>query len=341
MADLRFAAFGAGFWVPFQLAGWQELDGVKCVAIYNRTVSKAEAIARQFGIPSVYGDPDELLRCENLDFVDIITAPWTHSRLVRLAAEHKLPVICQKPMGMSYAEAAEMVQICRHAGVPFLIHENWRWQTPIRQLKLILDSGVIGTPFRSSIGQISAFPVFTYEPNLKEWEQYILADMGSHLLDTARFLFGEASLLYCQTHRIHADIKGEDVATVMLLMGKQTTVTVKLGYAETPIEQDVFPNTHIFVEGSKGSAEIGKDDWVRVTTVSGTKAKRYPPPRYGWSDPDYLPFHASIVPCNRNLLEALRREKTAETNGEDNLRTMKLVYAAYDSASSGEAISLD
>ena len=228
MADLRFAAFGAGFWAPFQLAGWQELEGVECVAIYNRTVSKAEEVARRFGIPSVYGDPEELLCRERLDFVDIITAPWTHCHLVKLAARYKLPVICQKPMGMSYPEAEGIVHACRQASVPFFIHENWRWQTPIRQLKTVLDSGAIGKPFRARISQVSAFPVFSYEPNLKEWERYILADMGSHLLDTARFLFGEARLLYCHTHRIHPDIKGEDVATAMLLMENQTTVTVDL-----------------------------------------------------------------------------------------------------------------
>jgi predicted dehydrogenase len=340
MADLRFAAFGAGFWAPFQLAGWMELGGVKCVAIYNRTLSKAEEVARHFGIPAVYSDPEELLRRESLDFVDIITAPWTHSWLVRLAAKYQRAVICQKPMAMSYPEANEMVQTCQKAGVPFFIHENWRWQKPVRELKKILDEGTIGTPFRARISQISAFPVFSFEPNLKEWEQYILADMGSHLLDTARFLFGEASLLCCQTHRVHPDIKGEDVATVMMLMGKQTTVTIEIGYAETPIELDVFPNTLIFVEGDKGTAEIGKDYWIRVTNKTGTYARRCLPPRYRWSDPEYLPFHASIVPCNQNLLGALRGEGQAETIGEDNLKTVELVFAAYESAASCKTVRM-
>jgi D-apiose dehydrogenase len=48
--------------------------------------------------------------------------------------------------------------------------------------------------------------------------------MGSHILETARFLFGEASALYCQTRRIHGEIKGEDVATVMMTMGGATIV---------------------------------------------------------------------------------------------------------------------
>jgi D-apiose dehydrogenase len=63
---------------------------------------------------------------------------------------------------------------------------------------------------------ISGFPVFNNQPFLKELEQFILTDLGSHTLDTARFLFGEASSLYCQTRRIHADIRGEDVATIMM-----------------------------------------------------------------------------------------------------------------------------
>ena len=47
MSKRRFAVFGAGFWSRFQLAGWQELDGAECVALYNRTLYKAEALARE------------------------------------------------------------------------------------------------------------------------------------------------------------------------------------------------------------------------------------------------------------------------------------------------------
>jgi predicted dehydrogenase len=42
--------------------------------------------------------------------------------------------------------------------------------------------------------------------------------------------------------------------------------------------------------------------------------------------------HSSIVPCNANLLAAIKGEGTAETSGEDNLKTVRLVFAAYDSA---------
>ncbi|MGH9846230.1 MAG: Gfo/Idh/MocA family protein [Blastocatellia bacterium] len=330
--NLRFAILGTGFWARYQLAGWRELAGVECVALYNRTRGKAEALAREFGVAAVYDNAEEMLEREDLDFVDIITSVETHSELVHLAAHYKTPVICQKPMAPTLEAAEQMARACRDAGAPLFIHENWRWQAPIRHFKNVLASGEIGRPFRARIEMKSGFPVFKNQPFLAELEQFILTDLGSHLLDAARFLFGEAESLYCQIHRAHPRIKGEDLATVMMKMGGQTTVLCEMAYAENYLERERFPETFIFVEGDKGSAELAPDFWVRVTTAAGTHARRFPPPRYAWADPAYDLAHASIVPCNANLLAALRGEAEAETTGEDNLKTVKLVFAAYESA---------
>ena len=288
--------FGAGFWARYQIAAWKELEGVQCVAIFNRTRSKGEKVAHDFGVPGYYDDAAELLRCEKPDFVDIVTSPFTLHHFVKLVAAHKIPVISQKPMAPSLAIAEESLRVCREAGVPYFIHENWRWQTQLRELKRVLDSGVIGTPFRARISMVSAYPVFINEPHLKELEQFILTDTGTHILDIARFFFGEAQSLYCQVHRVHTDGKGEDVATVMMSMGGKTTVTCELGYPENHVEHEYFPETMIYVEADKGTAEVAKDYWVRVTTGAGTHVKRHPPVPYPWVDPDYHVVHSSIVP---------------------------------------------
>jgi D-apiose dehydrogenase len=344
MADLRFAIFGAGFWSRFQLAGWQELEGAQCVAIYNRTLAKAEALAKEFGVTNIYDNPDELLDHEKVDFIDIITDVDTHNKFVTMAAERQLPVICQKPMAPSLVEASQMVTTCSQAGVPFYIHENWRWQSPLRALKAALDSGRIGTPFRARIHYCSSFPVFVNQPFLAELEQFILTDIGSHILDVARFLFGEASSLYCQTHHVHRDLKqqpvrGEDVATVIMTMGQGISVLCEMSYASrTEIEN--FPQTYVYVEGSEGYLELGPHYWLRETTADGTHSRRVPPPRYTWADPAYDLIHASIVDCNANLLHALQGKGKAETTGPDNLKTMQLVFGSYESAATGRVIPL-
>ncbi len=333
-SPLRFAMIGCGFWARYQLAAWQELEGVECVAICDSTLSKAESLSAEFDISSVYKDADEMMTNENLDFVDIVTNVDTHSQLVRLAAEHRLPAICQKPLALTLAEAKGMISVCRQAGVPLLVHENWRWQRPIRQVKAELDRGKIGTPFRVRMEMISGFPVFDNQPSLREIEQLILADLGTHILDTARYLFGEAQSIFCQTHSIHRNIRGEDVATIVMSMNNgKTTVTCNLAYAGNTLEREYFPQTMIFIEADKGSLELKPDYWIHETTVNGTLKKHCAPKMYDWVDPDYAVAQSSMVDCHADLLRGLRnREYQAETSSEDNIKTLKLVFDAYESA---------
>jgi predicted dehydrogenase len=293
-------------------------------------------------VPGIYTDAAEMIQRERLDFLDIVTDVSSHPALVRLAAEQQVAVICQKPMATSVAECAQLVQTCRHARVPFAIHENWRWQAPLRRVKELLGEGAIGKPFRGRIDMISGFNVFVNQPNLRTDERFIVADMGCHLFDLARCYFGEAETIYCRTGRVHPDIRGEDVATAVLGMNHgRTTVTVNLAYAETPLERECFPETLVFIEGERGSMEVAPGCWVRVTTSSGTHSARVRPPKFAWADPDYAVVHASMVACQTDLLRALTTSTPAETEAADNLRTMRLVFAAYESAQTGQVIGLE
>ncbi len=340
MKPLRFAVLGTGFWARFQIAAWFEVGGVELVALYNRTVAKAEALAQQYGVPRVYGDAEELFRNEQLDFVDIITEVPGHEPLTLLAAQYRVPVICQKPMAASYESACRMVRACQQADVPFMIHENFRWQTTLRALKGLLDEGVIGQPFRARLSFVFYNPkVFDNQPMLKQLPRLALTDVGSHLLDLARFYFGEPESLYCTVHRTRDDIAGEDVATVVLKIGP-VTCTCEMSYSSRT-ESVHFPQTLVAIEGHNGSIEVAPDYRIRITTDAGTLIRRYPPPRYAWADPMYDIVHASIVPCNAHLLEALRTGRPAETSGEDNLKTMRLVYRAYESAERNVVIPID
>jgi predicted dehydrogenase len=115
-------------------------------------------------------------------------------------------------------------------------------------------------------------------------------------------------------------------------------VAVFMAYPENFLEIDTFPQTTLFIEGTRGSLELAAGNWLRVTTEKGTFARKVPVPRYPWADPNYDLVHASIVPCNADLLQALRGRGSAETTAEDNLKTVRLVFASYTSAQTGQAI---
>jgi predicted dehydrogenase len=332
---LKFAVLGTGFWANYQIPAWFEVGGVELVALYNRTVSKAERMAQKFNVQKVYDDAEQLLQNETLDFIDIITEVPAHAPLVHLAAKYRVPVICQKPMGPDYETCQGMVRACQKAGVPLLIHENFRWQTPLRAVKHALVKGRIGRPFRARL-QFINYISFDNQPSVKQLEHLILTDLGSHLLDLARFYFGEPCSLYCQHLQVRDDIAGEDVASVMLRIG-EVICQCEMSFTSRT-EWGHFPETLIYVEGTQGTLELGPDYWLRITTEQGTWAQRVPPPLYSWADPNYAVAHSSIVPCNRDLLRALKTGTPAETSAEDNLKTMRLVYAAYESAAADRVI---
>jgi predicted dehydrogenase len=336
---LKFAVLGTGFWAGYQLAGWHELAGVQPIAFYNRTIEKAQALAQQFGVENVYDNVDELLdnHAHELDFVDIITDVNTHAMLTEKAAAKGLDVICQKPMAPTLEAAAGMAEACRAANVALYIHENFRFQAPIRTLKETLLSGVIGKVFKANVAFCSGFPVFDNQPFLKELDEFIITDIGSHVLDITRFLFGEVTSLYCHTARINAEIKGEDVANVLLRMRNRISCYVEMSYASIK-EHESFPQTLVTVEGEKGTVALLNNYEIRVTTREGTTVSRAEPQLYPWIDPAYAVVHASIVDCNRDILESLQGKKNAETTGTDNFETMRLVHAAYRSARENKVI---
>ncbi len=337
---LKVAVIGAGFWSQFQIPAWLELPNVECVAVCDINGDKTKSLADRFQISGRFQDADELLRIIRPDVLDVITSPETHRDMVALAAKHRVPVICQKPLANDLKTAKEMVRICNQANIPLFVHENWRWQRPLREVKKVLDSGAIGKPFRAHVDFSSSFPVFDNQPFLRELDKFILSDMGVHILDVVRFFFGEAEWLMCRVQRINRTIRGEDVATVLVQMKSGGTVICTLSYASR-LERERFPEAFLRIEGDRGSIELAPDFWIRVTDEEGTRSRRCPPPMYSWADPSYALIHSSIVDCHRNLIEGLLRKGQAETTGEDNLRTLELVFGSYESARLGQPVKME
>ena len=341
MEKLKFAILGTGFWSQFQLGAWLELDGVECVALYNRTKHKADDLASRFGIARTYDDPDELFQNEELDFVDIITDVDTHFKFVEMAVKYEVRnIICQKPMAPDFETAKKMMKVCEDAGANFYIHENYRWERPLRRFKEILDSGIIGKPFKARVTFNSGFPVFENQPFLAELDKFILTDMGSHVFDVTRFMFGECERLWCQKLTVNPKIKGEDVASVMMQMKNGMPVFAELSYASI-VEDDAFTTVFILVEGEKGSLYMGPGFEIRTTTKDGTSSEVVTFPSYDWADPDYIVNHESGIPINKNILDDMLNRGKAETTGKDNFETVKMVWAAYESAESGRIIDLN
>lgn len=336
---MKIALTGCGFWSSFQIAGWREIPGVEVVAVQSRNADRVRAVQERFGITRGYEDLNAMLDEGGFDVLDVCSDVPGHLPAVLAAVEREIPVICQKPMAGTWEECRAMTEACRAKNLWFAVHENWRHQSPFRTIKQLIEEGRIGDLFRVRLSFCCSFPVYENQPALAAAEKFILSDIGSHILDCARFFGGEAESLFAASSRVNDRIKGEDVATVLIRHVGGVQTLCEMSYASR-LEREKFPQTHALFEGSKGSISLGRDYELRITDKGGTTSQIAVPKSYPWADPEYLIVHSSIVECLSELTHAFREGCPSETSGEDNLRTMALVHASYLSAESGKSVSL-
>jgi D-apiose dehydrogenase len=329
---LRGALVGCGFFSTNHLHAWGQLEGVEIVALCDANAERLQEAAQQFGIAKTYASAQDMFAQEQLDFVDIATTVGSHRALVELAAAHHIPCICQKPFASTLDDAQAMVDVCKTANIPLMVHENFRWQTPIQAVKKVLLEKQIGDVFWGRVSFRSAFDVFSGQPYLATEDRFILQDLGIHIIDIARYLFGEVTTLSASTTRVNTNIRGEDVATLMLKHQSGMTSVVDCSYA-TALENELFPQTLIEVDGSMGTLRLSANYELTVKVRGkGAQTIGCAPPLHAWAQRPWHNIQDSVLNIQAHWLNCLKNASDPQTSGVDNLKTLRLVEMAYESA---------
>ena len=334
---LRGAVVGCGFFSSNHLNAWAGIEGVRIVAVCDRDAGRLAAAGERFGIAGRYADAAALFAGEALDFVDIVTTVPGHRGLVEMAAAHGVAAICQKPFAENQAEAEAMVAAMDRAGVPLMVHENFRWERPIRAVRDVVASGRIGTPFWARVSFRTGFDVVAGQPYLAQGERFVIADLGVHVLDVARFLLGEVASVSARTARVDPRVRGEDVATMLLGHVSGASSVVEASYSSR-FARDPFPETVIDVEGSEGSVRLAQDYRLTVVDAGGSEVVDVSPALLPWAERPWHGVQESVLAIQAHWVDCLNGGVEPETSGRDNLRTSALVEAAYESAASGMTV---
>jgi predicted dehydrogenase len=337
---MRVAVIGCGFFAQNHLNGWRDLaaEGVELVAVCDIDSTKAEAAAKAFGVPRFYAEAEALLREEQLDFVDIVTRMESHLPLVKLACARGVDIILQKPIAPAWSEAVAVVEAARVARVRLAIHENFRYQAPMRKLKGVLDSGAIGKPTWARIAFRTGYDIYAVQPYLHNAERYVILDVGIHVLDLARFFLGEVERVSCETQRRNTENVGDDTAT-MLLRHRSGAVSIIECTMEARINPDPFPETLVSIEGEKGSAAVGPGLAGHIAAAGETRDLDFGSPLLSWTEQPWHTVQESVLRTQEAIVRAWRAGKEPESTGDDNLKTYALVEAAYEAAREGRAVA--
>ncbi|MEU0130527.1 MULTISPECIES: Gfo/Idh/MocA family oxidoreductase [unclassified Streptomyces] len=147
--------------------------------------------------------PDELWpRADELDLIVIASPNRTHVPLARAALEAGLPVVVDKPIAGTAAEARELAALARERGLLLSVFQNRRWDNDFLTLAGLVEDGALGDVQRFE----SRFE--RWRPQLKGgWRESgdpqeiggLLYDLGSHVVDQALTLFGPAVQVYAES----------------------------------------------------------------------------------------------------------------------------------------------
>jgi len=328
---------GAGFFARFHAEGWAQVEGARIAAIADPEVEKARTFAREFGIAKVYGDTASMLMVERPDFLDIVTGPETHRGLVELAAKQGVDVICQKPMAPEWSDCVAMVGACEAAGRRLLIHENWRWQPWYREVRRLVEEGVLGwvfhVGFRMRTGDGRGAEPYEVQPYFRKMPRLLIYETLVHFLDTFRYLGGEVESVSCRTARVNPVIAGEDCALIELEFASGAQGLIDANRISGPKPPPVAFG-ELRVEGDKGMVRMTPEGRLWLTVYGEEEREHeFDRPEEGYKGDSVRAFQQHAVDC-------LASGAACESEGREYLKSVAAMLACYRSAESGARVRI-
>jgi D-apiose dehydrogenase len=340
--ETRLGVIGCGFFAQNHLHAWSSLrsEGARIVAVCDIEPVKAQAAAAKFGAAEWYTDPERMLAEQKLGLVDIVTRADTHRELVELAIRHGTPTIVQKPFAPFLADAKAMTAAAQAAGVFLAVHENFRFQAPLRKTRQLIAEGAIGEPTWARISFRTGYDIYSGQPYLRNEERFVVIDLGAHVLDLARVFLGEVDRIGAETQSRNSRVKGEDTATMLLRHVSGAVSVVECTYESRRLP-DPFPETLIEIEGTKGAIAVRRG--LRLELTSGDRMTEIDvdPPVLEWASRPWHVVQESVLATCAHILDVLRAGRAAETAARDNLKTFTLCEAAYEAATTHRFVSTE
>ena len=329
---VRVGLAGAGWVTGHHLDAWATLaDRATVVAIADPDRAAARARAERYGIPSVFGSVEEMLRETRLDALDVATPRETHAPICRMAAAHGMAILCQKPLAPTLGEAEELVAALP-ASIRLMVHENWRFRPHYRRMGEWIQEGRIGAVRGAFLGVFTSgllpdatgeLPALVRQPMLAGLERMLLMEVMIHHVDTLRFLLGPLTLEGSRLGKGCEEIRGEDRATLFMSTAEGAPVSLAgdfMAHGHPPQQMD-----RLEILGT-GGAIVLEEDRLTLEAASDGEVVEID------LAADYA---ASYRGAQTHFLDRLADGGPFETAPGDNLETLRVVEAAYRRAAEG------
>jgi predicted dehydrogenase len=334
---IRVGVVGSGFWAGMvHLPVLQRVADFEVIGVASASYAKAQAAATKFRLPHAYHDYFELLQDPSIDVVDICAPNYLHAEIALAALERGKDVICIKPLATSLDDAITMVEAAESAGRKLFYAENVPFIPALCRLKELTVSEVYGQIFRvkacQGIGRLHA----DWFSDPRRSGGGCIIDMAVHGFAFLQWFAGEHEAVRVTTEAgtfVHSCLVEDTSATLVRFADGM------IGQTEDSWSLTGGFDSRFEVFGTKGHALVDLLYSYPIRSVLGGSAEG------AASTITYNPIDDHFVKDGhlamfQHFRDCLLRNQSGRSSGEEGLRTMRLVDAAYRSVREKRSIDL-
>lgn len=309
--------------------------GYRIVAVADVSEERRQYVRQLLGLEAVYADHRELLEDPEVQIVDITIPQSSADKIpvVHDTIEAGKHLLVEKPLTMDYGEAKTIVERARSAGVKLAICHQYRWMPVWRAIKNMVDQHYLGQLYFIQMDERRAYDLL--ETNFAQQPHMLLFMELIHYIDQIRWWVGaEPSAVFASLlRRPDQQVRGEMLGTLVMDFGQDLQAAITANVAAYPQAQ----YHKIALEGTGGLIQASFDDLWQAGELAFSPVRAealwYKPRLEGVGFPD------GFIGLMGDLMEAITCDRAPAVSGEDNLKTMQVVFAAYRSDEDGRTVA--
>jgi len=350
-APLKVAVIGLGHLHPRSyMLHFQATKTLQVVAACDPIESLREGFGRDFGLP-VYADWRELLAAHSLDLAYIFLPHDECPAAAVACAEKGVHVVVEKPVANTSQGARQVVDACRRHGVLFSTPYVWRYHPVCREMKRIIDSGVLGQIVGCE-GRCAAGGLHRYIEGHAPWMLQRaksgggpMYNLGVHWIDLYRWLLGsEVSSVLGKNVHVNRKYDIEDNSFAICTFANGATLALDISYT-VPDSYPFGRDLYLAIRGTEGCLSF-------APAFEGTRQTLFVcsnDPRFGGAPRKTIQFELENKPGYSGSLgleyvadiaDNILNRREPLIGGDDAIRALEVVEAIYRSANTGAVVEV-
>ena len=293
----------------------------------SRDRNKAGAYCRMFDGSGYFGGYEEAAADSRVEAIYFCTPHDLHMENTLMAARFSKHILVEKPIARTLEEGERMVAAASDAGVKLMVAENYRFMPPVLKSRELIEEGVIGGPRFIQIQEESNFTVEGWRTNRRMMGGGVLIDGGIHSANMLVNLGGMPEEVYATIlpPRLQG-LEGEDGVVIIARLKGGATGLINHAWG---ISKRSWTSL-VAISGTVGRISFGPGS-LRLTleTAEGKNTFKFP------EDP------RGIGRMVKEFVASITDDRPPLTSGEEALRDLKVVLAAYESAARGVPVAVE